>query len=227
LKYDILTQNIFMKELVMKLSKSVVAILALSAISFAGGKITPEPAYHDADIKAAEQVVVEQPKVVEEKVMPVEVAPVAAAAMGGYVGLAGSSIALRTNGKQANAIRDDIADQDNQSGLTLVGGYDFMENLGAEVRGTRALWDLDGQDKIKSYGAYLKPQVDLGGVNLYGLAGYAKTKAGAYSENDFSYGAGLDFPLADGAKLFIDAVQLIDKGDVNAMSANAGLKYQF
>jgi hypothetical protein len=226
LKYDILIQNIFMKELVMKLSKSVVAILALSAISFAGGKITPEPAYHDADIKAAEQVVVEQPKVVEEKVMPVEVAPVVAAANGGYVGLAVSGLANRTGDKQANPLNE-LANQNRQLGLTGVAGYDFSENLGAEVRGTIGQWKLGGGNKLKSAGAYVKPQVDLGGVNLYGLAGYAVTGGVIGKEGDFSYGAGLDFPLSDGVKLFVDAVQLLDKGNDNAVSTNAGVKFQF
>jgi hypothetical protein len=227
LKYDILTQNIFMKELVMKLSKSVVAILALSAISFAGGKITPEPAYHDADIKAAEQVVVEQPKVVEEKVISVEVAPVVAAAMGGYVGLAGSNIVERDN-KRPNPLDFSSDEQARVGGLTAVAGYDIIENLGAEVRGTKAYWNMDAGDKFKSYGAYLKPQVDLAGVNLYGLAGYAKTKVGADNEEgDVSYGLGLDIPVVENVKVFVDAVQLLDEPTSNVANANAGIKIQF
>lgn len=213
----------------MKLSKSVVAILALSAIGFAGGDIGKTTAYENADVKAAEQVVVEQPKVVEEKVIPVEVAPVVAAAMGGYVGLAASGIAVRGDDKQANPFND-YDNQERQLGLTGVAGYDFSENLGAEVRGTIGQWKLSGGEKFKNAGAYLKPQVDLGGVNLYGLAGYAVTggaATGTGKEGDFSYGAGLDFPLVDGVKLFVDAVQLLDKGDNNAVSANTGVKFQF
>jgi len=228
LKYDILIQNIFIKEFVMKLSKSIVAILALGSLGFAGGDITPVTPYENADVKAAQEVVVEQPKVVvEEKV--VEVAPVAAAAMGGYVGLAAAGIAGRSDSKQANIFRE-IDAQDRQLGLTGVAGYDFSENLGAEVRGTKGQWKVS-DTKFKNAGAYLKPQVDLGGVNLYGLAGYAVTGVGSTStgdkEGDFSYGAGLDIPLVDNVKFFADVVQFLDKGDDNVMGANAGVKYQF
>jgi len=211
----------------MKLSKSVVAILALSAISFAGGKITPEPAYHDADVKAAERVVVEQPKVVEEKVIPVEVAPVVAASMGGYVGLAGSNI-VRRDDKRPNPLDFSNDEQGRIAGLTAVAGYDIIENLGVEVRGSKGYWNMDAGDKFKSYGAYLKPQVDLAGVNLYGLAGYAKTKVNADNEEgDVSYGIGLDIPVVENVKVFVDAVQLLDEPTSNVANANAGIKIQF
>lgn len=223
----------------MKTYQSVTAILALSSIAFAGGNINPVTHYEDTDVQASQEVeVIQEPVVVpkveiEEKPMiPVEVAPIASALLGGYVGLAATGIADRTtcNGAQSNVFKS-LECQDRQLGLTGVAGYDFNENLGVEARGTKGQWKIDGSNKFKNVGAYLKPQVDLGGVNLYGLAGYAITGGGSTitgdKEGDFSYGAGLDVPVSDNIKLFGDLVQYIDKGKDNAMGASAGIKYLF
>ncbi|KIM03774.1 MAG: hypothetical protein KN64_11135 [Sulfurovum sp. AS07-7] len=226
----------------MKTYKSLVAVLALSSVAFGGGNISPVTEYENTDYSAAQEVevvpeVVPEVKVVEpvveEKVIPVEVAPIASAMMGGYVGLGATGIAHRVsaNSAQSNVFRELGCCQDRQMGVTGVAGYDFDQNLGAELRGTFGQWEISNGKKLRNVGAYLKPQVDLGGVNLYGLAGYAVTGSGTTGtgdkEGDFSYGAGLDVTLTEEFKLFGDLVQYIDKGKVNAMGATAGLKYQF
>jgi hypothetical protein len=235
----LLLKILFIKDFTMKTYKSLVAVLALSSVAFAGGNISPVTQYEDTDYTASQEVevvpevkaVVEEPVV--EKVIPVEVAPIASAMMGGYVGLGATGIAHRVsaNGAQSNVFRNLGCCQDRQMGVTGIAGYDFDENLGAEVRGTYGQWQRDNTNKFKNVGAYLKPQVDLGGVNLYGLAGYAVTGSGTTGtgdrEGDFSYGAGVDVPLTEEFKFFGDLVQYIDKGNVNAMGATAGLKYQF
>lgn len=221
----------------MKTYKSLVAVLALSSVAFAGGNISPVTPYEDTDVRASQEVeVVPEVKpveeIVEQNVIPVEVAPIASAMMGGYVGLGLTGIADRVtnNGSQSNIFKS-LDGQDRQLGLTGLVGYDFDENLGVELRGTQGQWKRNNTNKFKNMGAYLKPQVDLGGVNLYGLAGYAMTGGGNTTtgdrEGDFSYGAGLDVPLTEELKLFGDLVQYIDKGKDNAMGATAGLKYQF
>ncbi len=207
----------------MKLKSSIITIAALSTMSFAGGDIGGITTFENEDLNAAQQVVVEEPKVEA----PV-VAPVVAEALGLYVGGAITDIAVNS-ADTANLFGDKVG-QDRQIGLTGIIGYDFMNYLGAELRGTVGV-AKDNGTKFKQIGAYLKPNYDITDeINIYALLGAAKanmTGTGSV-ETGFSYGAGLDYGISDNVSVFTDAVNYLDKSDTDSKwGLNLGAKYQF
>lgn len=204
----------------MKLTHSIVAIVALSTLSFAGGDII-EPVFEQEAVVVPVEPVVVPPA-------PVVVAPVVAEPLGLYVAGGITDVAVRTV-DNANLFADK-ANQDRQIGLTGRIGYDFMDYLGAELRGTYGV-AKDNGTKFKQIGAYLKPNYDITDeLNLYGLLGASKTNfAGAQaSENGFSYGAGLDYGLTDNVSVFTDVVNYLEKSDApSTWGLTLGAAYQF
>ncbi len=184
----------------MKLRSSIIAMLALSSLSFAGGDIGGVTTFENDDYVAAEaaaEVVTAEPAVVEpapvaapapvavKKVeptpapTPTPVPPVAAksSAPGNfYVGGALAAMAARSDceGNRANIFADEEG-QDRQIGLTGIIGYDFMDYLGAELRASLGVAnEADNAEKMQQYGIYLKPNYDItDAINLYGLLGYS------------------------------------------------------
>ncbi len=179
----------------MKLKSSIIAIIALSSMSFAGGDIGGATTFENSDYVEAEvqaiEPVVSQPEevVVQQKeevdrgaTTTTEVAKVkkeepkieASTAPGAfYLGAAISAMATRLDDR-ANIMSDE-KHQDRQTGITLVAGYDFMDYLGAELR---AAMSVDGanrnNDDMQQFGLYLKPQYPvLDNMNVYGLLGYS------------------------------------------------------
>ncbi len=220
----------------MKLTNSIVAIIALSSMSFAGGDII-EPVFEQETVEVpVEPVFVPAPAPAPApapvvKVAPVVVAPVVAEALGLYIAGGITDISARGNDERANLFSDED-NQDRQLGFTGRLGYDFMDNLGAEIRGTYGTSNVDdGYDKFKQYGAYLKPNVDvMENLNLYGLIGASKANfAGiADSETGLSYGAGLDYGLGNNLSIFTDVVNYLEKSDApSAWGLTVGAGYQF
>jgi len=123
------------------------------------------------------------------------------------------------------------ADLHRYFGIELQGAFgvadDSLDYMGYEV-------ELDVDSYLGVYGKGMLPVTDR--FSLYGLAGYASTKAKAkipeldVSESDtgsgFSYGGGLDFKLGERLHLTADVMQIVDDG-ASLMSYNGGVRYDF
>ena len=215
----------------MKLTQSLVAIAALSTLSFAGGDINPVTVFEQEPVMVpVEPVVVPQPVVVTPPAptpVPAPAPVVAAAPLGLYVAGGLTGLGVRTNDR-VNLFSEENT-QDRQVGVTGRLGYDFMNYLGAELRGTAGIAKENGS-KFKQVGGYLKPNYDLtDDLNLYGLAGISKTN-GAFTptETGFSYGAGLDYGISDKVSVFTDVVNYMKKSNTASQwGVTLGAGYAF
>jgi len=215
----------------MKLTHSIVAIAALSTLSFAGGDINPVTIFEQEPVVVpVEPVVVPTPVPVPVKVVPEVVAPVVAEALGLYIAGGLTDVAVR-NGGTANFFSKKSG-QKRQVAFTGKLGYDFMDYLGAELRGTYGI-AKKGNNTFKQIGAYLKPNYDITDTfNLYGLLGVSKSnhaRLGANSsDTGFSYGAGLDYSISDKVSVFTDVVNYMKKSNTpSEWGLTLGAAYQF
>ena len=216
----------------MKLTSSIVVIAALSGMSFAGGMIM-EPAYENEIVEVpVEPVVVVEPKkeevvVVKEIPKPKPVVVEKPAEPSGLYIAGGLTDVAIANNNRASLFKSKLG-QDRQIGFTGKLGYDFMDYLGAELRGTYGIAKDDG-NKFKQIGAYLKPNYNVtDAINLYGLLGASKTNVGVGSDTGFSYGAGLDYGLGNNLSVFTDVVNYLEKSDYpSAWGLTVGAGYQF
>ena len=216
----------------MKLTNSIVAIIALSSMSFAGGDIIEPVFEQETVVVPVEPVALPTPDPVV-KVAPVVVAPVVAEALGLYIAGGITDIAARDDDR-ANLFAEE-ENQDRQLGFTGRLGYDFMDNLGAELRGTAGLSKADtGISKFKQIGAYLKPNYDItDSLNLYGLVGASSANLANPTDLDkketgLSYGLGLDYALSDSVSIFTDVLNYMKKSDTNSLwGLTVGAGYQF
>jgi len=180
------------------------------------------------------------PPVVTPKPTPKPVKPMAkpSGPIGMYVGGALAAMASRSDceGNRANIFSEENG-QDRQIGFTGILGYDFMKFLGAELRTSMGLAKDDYGTKMKQYGLYLKPNIDLSeALNLYGLLGYSSTnmsECGKGADLDkknsgFSYGAGLDYGVTENISVFTDFVNYLrDDKSRSTWGTNVGVKYKF
>jgi hypothetical protein len=229
----------------MKLTRSIAVVAALTSMSFAGGMIM-EPAYENETVVVPVEPVYQAPVVqdkapvaqdkapavqdrtpvkeivVEKK--PVKVVPVATSKL--YISGGLTDVAIRSNGR-VNLFGDENT-QDRQIGLTGRVGYDFMDYLGAELRGTYGI-AKDKGSKFKQVGAYFKPNYNVtDAINLYGLLGASKTNVGVGSDTGFSYGAGLDYGISDKVSVFTDVVNYMKKSNTAAQwGLTLGAGYRF
>lgn len=212
----------------MKLTSSIVAIAALSTMSFAGGDII-EPIFEQETVVVPVEPV-EVPKPVVKK-DPIVVKPVVKKApeepLGLYIAGGLTDVAIHST-DNANLFGDEVG-QDRKIGLTGRIGYDFMDYLGAELRGTYGV-AKDSGSKFKQAGAYLKPNYDItDAFNLYGLIGASKANMNPTgSETGLSYGAGLDYGITDNISVFTDVVNYLRKSNTNSqLGLTLGAAYQF
>ena len=144
-------------------------------------------------------------------------------------------------------------DKDKTAGLIGRVGYDFNEYFGIEGRGIRTNWKSEG-GKIKHAGVFLKPMYPVAdAVNVYGLAGYAKSTTEGISKQrvdtkGLAWGLGLEYDLSSdkpqsgkynrafdgygdqegGFGLFADYERLIQKsGSPDLDTVNFGVTYDF
>jgi len=254
----------------MKLTSSIVAIAALTSMSFAGGDIIApvfeqevvqvpvepvyvapaEPVYVAPPVEEVyvappvEEVYVAPPAPVATPapapvatpapVVPVVVAPVVAEALGLYIAGGITGIAVRDQHEDSANLFSEKYHQDRQIGFTGRLGYDFMDYLGAEIRGTYGMAKEDAGTKFKQVGAYLKPNYNITDeLNLYGLLGAAKANMDDWSslgvtETGFSYGAGIDYSLGDKVSVFTDVLNYLTEDDSNSQwGLTVGAAYQF
>jgi len=211
----------------MKLTSSLVAIAALTTMSFAGGDIIEPVFATETDIivpiePIPKPVEIPQPPVPEIVIPPV----VAVVAPKFYV--AGGLTDVAVNASDTANFFSDKVGQDRQIGFTGRLGYDFMDFLGAELRGTYGI-AKDNGSRFKQVGAYLKPNYSVtDDINLYGLLGASKTNADATSQTGFSYGGGLDYGVADNISIFTDVVNYMKKSDTASQwGLTLGAAYHF
>ena len=214
----------------MKLTHSIVAIATLSTLSFAGGNINPITVFEAEPVINVPVEPVPAPVAVKA---PAPVVPVVVPAPNFYFGLGATKMKVKQDASTVPAVS---ALSDSQTGITAKLGYDFMDYLGAELRGSSAISDADtanGSRKIKQIDAYLKPNYDLtDSLNLYGLLGASKvnmSEPGTLKANTgLSYGLGLDYAVSDTFSVFIDAVDYLRKSNKNNIyGATLGAAYHF
>ena len=146
-----------------------------------------------------------------------------------------------------------IGEVDKTGGLIGRVGYDFNKFLGLEARAIKTKWSSEGGD-FEHYGAFLKPMYPVSNdINVYGLAGYAKTQTagGTRRKTDtealawglgFEYDFGEDTPKKGkysrtfdgygdqegGWGFFADYERLVQKsGSPDFDTLNAGITYDF
>jgi hypothetical protein len=236
----------------MKLKSSIIAIAALSSMSFAGGDIGGVTSFENNDMVAAEIEAVEPAAIAtpaptpapikKEVVKEIPKVEKTSSKFGPYIGLAISEMAVRSDDR-VNLFGDENH-QDQQLGITAVIGYNFMKYLGAELRAALSVANENaGQDNLAEYGIYLKPQYPvLDNLNVYGLLGYSAINmsdpATSTNANDnpfdgdnqgFSFGAGVDYGVTENISVFTDVVNYLrDFGGSNSTwGANLGVKYNF
>jgi len=237
-------------------NKIFVITLAIGNFVYAGGDILPSVFEREEEVAVpveeyvppVAQEVVEQP-IVAATPQPVPVKPLEnIVPLGLYVGL--GLVAAAYDPKCSCTGGE--GSRDKTAGVVGRVGYDFNKFVGVEARGIRTNWKSDG-GKIKHYGAFLKPMYPVtNDVNVYGLAGYAKTKTeGSLRLTDaesFAWGAGVEYDLAkDVAKegrysrsfdgygdqeggwgFFADYERLVQKsGSPDLDTISAGITYDF
>ncbi len=219
----------------MKLTQSLIAIAALSTLSstlsFAGGDINPVTVFEQEPVVVPVEPV-PTPKAPPPPPPPAPKPPKKAEPLGLYVGGGIAALAARETNSAAANIFSAQNNQDRQVGLTAKLGYDFMDYLGAELRGSYGLAKVGSSyTNLKQFGAYLKPNYDVTEeINLYGLVGASSSNhAGlAASSTGLSYGAGLDYGVTDNTSIFTDIINFMDKPNVpESWGLTLGASYKF
>lgn len=220
-----------------KTTLSLVAMLTLSGLSFAGGDIIP----------------------VEE---PMVVAPILIDNSAFYVGVGYSYIssnrtaAHNTPGEIIHGTSARDVDS-NANAMLLQAGYQFNQYLALEGRYTFSLsdhsltdnlndgGDWDDEIDLSNIALYLKPMYAIGNVSVYGLLGYGKVERkddddprGDWDDSCFQWGAGVQYAVTDNFLIFADYTQWHDSEDEVHPSAprlldtdfsamSIGLSYKF
>ena len=245
-----------------KLNIVLATTVAISSLLYAGGDIIApvletEEVY--VPVEPAPEVVqpIFVPEVVKEVVQPVVVSqplPIPVTPIYNITPL-GLYVALGLSGAryEPNCRCRGTGDVDKTAGVIGRVGYDFNEFVGIEARGIRTNWKSEG-GKLKHYGAFLKPMYPIKDINVYGLAGIAKTKTEGKGRqltdtNGFAWGIGLEYDLGkdeqvkegrysrafdgygdqeSGWGLFADYERLLQKsGSPDLDTVSAGITYDF
>ncbi len=190
-----------------KITFSLVSILALSGLSFAGGSVAP--------VVPIEEPIVEAPAAVESSAF--------------YVGLGYSYVSsnraatLHTPGESDHG--KIVKDMDsNGHNVLLQAGYQFNQYLAVEGRYTLSVSDLtlvnnldNGNEKdvdidVSNIALYLKPIYPIGDFSIYGLLGYGETKRN-HTMRVFQWGLGAQYAIRDNLLIFADYTRWYDEED--------------
>jgi opacity protein-like surface antigen len=186
------------------LKLSLVALMAMGSLGYAGGDIAPVTEFETEDVMMSEEEIIEPiveeavapaPKPIVVQPKPVPVVPVKNIAANGFyagLGIAGAQYKSNCNATCTGS------DKDKTAGLMARVGYDFNQYVGIEARGIRTNWK-SSSGKLKHAGIFVKPMVPVTDVtNVYGLVGVAKTKTdGSMQRTDdktLALGAGVEGP---------------------------------
>ncbi len=184
---------------------SLVSILVLSGISFAGGNVSPVVPIDE----------------------PVLEAPIVMGSSAFYVGLGYSYLSSNrtavlnnpTDPRNGQVVKDTDSNANN---VLLQAGYQFNPYLAIEGRYTFSLGDHslthnhnngleeDMDIDISNVAIYLKPIYPIGDISIYGLLGYGQVDRTHNIQNlswdgsGFQWGAGLQYAISDKFSIFAD-----------------------
>jgi len=185
-----------------KTTVSIISILTLSGLSFAGGSIAP-----------VEETIAEAPVLEESSAF--------------YVGL-GYSYLTSNRTARLNILGDPhdgdiVKDTDSTANnILLQAGYQFNQYLAVEGRYTFSVGDHaltynyrngleeDVDIDISNIAIYLKPIYPIGDLSIYGLLGYGKVEREhnvrntTWDGSGFQWGAGLQYTVMDNFMIFVD-----------------------
>ena len=196
---------------------SLVSILALSGISFAGGDIAPvEP-------------VVETPVVVEQSPFYLGIGIGDASVNDDTTSEEFSSTTLML---QAGYLYNDY--------IALEGRYTFGLDTDYDP-GTTNSSSSDYDGDFSSWGIYVKPMYPIGNFSLYALLGYGGVMlddlaGGDAYESAFQWGLGASYAMSDNYSVFVDYVSLYDDtgfdyrarlDDIDSDTWTFGVSYRF
>ena len=201
-----------------KIVLSVVTVVAMSSVSFAGG-----------DIEPVEPMMEETPVVM-------------AGLSGGYVGLGLSAAAT---GNDSLSFFSEETGQERAGDIVLQAGYEFNPYVAVEARYSTSVMSVDSVER-DVWGIYVKPQYPVGeGMNIYALLGYGGMtldgKDGANVDLDdtgFQWGIGLSYDMTHNVALFVDYVNAandmeadaypgIGSNDISSDALTVGVTYKF
>jgi hypothetical protein len=183
---------------------SLIALMAMGTMVYAGGDFAIVTPYETEDIQLAEEAYVEP--IVEPVSEPIVEAPIPTPVpvkdvnpSGFYAGLGISAANYKSN-CTTTPTGCGPGERDKTAGLMARVGYDFNKYVGIEARGIRTNWKGDG-GKVKHAGLFVKPMLPVtDSTNVYGLVGVAKTTTqGSMQRTDaetMALGAGVEVDLS-------------------------------
>ena len=228
-----------------RVNLSLLTILVSSSFAYAGGDIIPA-VFEEEIVEVPVETPAPPPPPPVVVVPPVVVKDISVNGLYVALGLAAVRFDPSCNCSEKGRV-------DSTAGFIGRVGYDFNEYVGLEARGIRTNWQSAG-GKVKHAGAFLKPMYPVStDVNVYGLAGYAKTTTQGggrqrVDTNALAWGAGLEYDLGsdvakdgkydrefdgygdqeDGFGLFADYERLVQRsGSPDLDSLNFGVTYDF
>lgn len=200
-----------------KTTLSIVSIMALSGLAFAGGDIAPvEP-------------VVETPVVMEQSPF--------------YLGLGIGEGTVNDNDTSeefsATTLMLQAGYQYNEY-VALEGRYTFGLDTDYSPGNTNSL-SSDYNGDFSSWGIYVKPMYPIGNFNLYALLGYGGVMlddlaGGDAYESGFQWGLGASYAMSENYTVFVDYVALYDDtgfdyrarlDDIDSDTWTFGVSYRF
>lgn len=218
---------------------SLVSILALGNLSFAGGNVSP--------VVPIEEPVTEATESAESSAFYVGL---------GYSYLTSNRTAVLnkpTDPHNGEVVKNTDSNANN---IMLQAGYQFNTYLAIEGRYTFSVGDHTLKDNldngreedvdidISNIAVYLKPIYPIGNLSLYGLLGYGKierkhnVKGISWDGSGFQWGAGLQYAFTDNLLMFIDYTLWYDEEgepherlprllDTDFSVVSIGLTYRF
>jgi len=200
-----------------KTTLSIVSILALSGVAYAGGDIVPvEP-------------IVETPVLMKQSPF--------------YLGLGIGSAEVNDDFSSEEFSSTTLmlqAGYQYNPYIAVEGRYTFGLDTDYDPGNTGALSsDYDGD--FSSWGLYVKPMYPIGDFSLYALLGYGgimldDLAGGDAYESGFQWGLGADYAINENFSVFLDYVTLYDDtgfdyraqlDDVDADTWTLGVSYRF
>jgi len=210
-----------------KITVSLVSVVALSGISFAGGDIEPAP--------------VPAPIIMEQVAQPY------------YVGIAFANTSTRGSEADLNFFSTKTG-QDRLMNITLNAGYDFNPYIAVEGRFTTAVSEEQSVDKMNGWSLLIKPQYPVTpDFTVYALLGFGgvTVEGDTFDSNHnyypidvddsgFQWGLGMSYSLQSytgyGVSIFADYTSLANdmdgaygyfapKTDVDALTVGATYRF--
>jgi len=176
-----------------KVAQSLVAMVVISNLGFAGG-----------DIEQLDTALV-----IDSEVSPF------------YVGLGLSSVSTRSS-EVGLGFLDDQFGEDDTGDILLMAGYEFNQYIAVEGRYMTSVWGEDSLSR-DSWGIYVKPQYPATeAFTLYALLGYGGLNVDGkgpsivkVDDTGFQWGLGASYDLNAYFSIFVDYVNVANDMDVD------------